>query len=411
MNLRRLRRGFDEILPEGEFDDRLRDSCRIKLGVDPTASELHLGHAVVFNKLRQFQDLGHTVVFVIGDFTARIGDPSGRDETRPSLPAEEVEGYAETYTRQAFEVLDEPRTEVVRNSDWFDRLGTEEVLDLASRTTVARMLERDDFSNRFENNQSIRLHEFLYPLLQGYDSVEVEADMELGGTDQKFNLLVGRQLQKELSDQSPQLIGTLPLLVGTDGTRKMSKSYDNHIPLRSSGRDLFGRLMSVPDSLVESYATLLTDLPRDFFRELKDKIREHQPVDPGKEEDSSDNFKGVNLKEEKKRVAYAVVKRLKGKGEADDAREYFERTVEDGELPMEEDIPTFVVNEQDVWIVDLLEESGMVESRGEAKRLLQQGGVYLDGKQLEGFDYDVSMDDPVTIRVGKHRYRRAVPSE
>jgi tyrosyl-tRNA synthetase len=395
MEQERLRRGFDEILPEDEFEERMQDPCRIKLGVDPTGSELHLGHAVIFNKLRQFQDAGHTVVFIIGDFTAQIGDPSGRDETRPPLSKEEVMDHAETYTEQAFNILDEDETEVRYNASWLDELGTEGVLELASRMTVARMLEREDFSNRYEQNQSIRLHEFMYPLLQGYDSVQVEADLELGGTDQKFNLLVGRHLQKEMTDKEPQLIGTLPLLVGTDGTKKMSKSYDNHIPLEASAEDMFGQLMSIPDELVPDYARLLTDLPTETMKELESVV----------------GSGGESIKSEKKKVAHEIVRRLKGEDSAEEARNYFERTIEEDETPDEDEVETFTVEGTDVWIVDLLDESGLVESRSEAKRLLKQGGVYLDEDQLEGFDHDVPMDEPVLLRVGKHRYRRAVPKE
>ncbi|MFB6347561.1 MAG: tyrosine--tRNA ligase [bacterium] len=395
MSLSRLKRGFEEILPEDEFDERMQDSCRIKLGVDPTGSELHLGHAVIFNKLRQFQDAGHTVVFLVGDFTAQIGDPSGRDETRPPLSAEEVEEHAETYTDQAFEILDEDRAEVVWNSEWLNDLGTEGIMDLASRMTVARMLERDDFSKRYEQNKSIRLHEFLYPLLQGYDSVEIEADLELGGTDQKFNLLVGRRLQKEMTDQPPQLIGTLPLLVGLDGSKKMSKSYDNHIPLEASPRDMFGKLMSIPDHLVPNYAKLLTDLPEDYLSEL---------------EAGGDNLE--DPKKHKKKVASAIVERLKGNTEAEDARDYFERTIEEDQAPGEDEMETVVIDDgDDVWVVDLLDQSGMVESRGEAKRLLNQGGVYFDGEQLEGLDHDFDITEAHVLQVGQHRYRRLVPGD
>lgn len=406
-----LRRGFDELIPEDEFEERMQDKCRIKLGVDPTGSELHLGHAVIFNKLRQFQDAGHTVVFIVGDFTAQIGDPSGRDETRPSLGAEEVEDHARTYTEQAFKILKKDRTEIRYNNEWLEELGTSGALDLASRMTVARMLERDDFSKRFELNQSIRIHEFLYPLLQGYDSVEVKADLEIGGTDQKFNLLVGRKLQKEMSDQTPQLIGTLPLLVGTDGSKKMSKSYDNHIPLEASAEDLFGQLMSVPDHLVLHYATLLTDLPEKFLQDIENKMKNSERTEPLDPAESESEVQGLDLKEEKKKVASEVVRRLKGNDEASNAQDYFERTVEQGEQPDDDEIAAFEVDEQDIWIVDLLDQSGMVESRNEAKRLLKQGGVYLNGERLEGFDHDIPMNEPVTLRVGKHNYRRAVPAE
>lgn len=394
MNFERLKRGFEEILPEDDFEDRFDEPCRVKLGVDPTGSELHLGHAVIFNKLRQFQDEGHTVVFLIGDFTARIGDPSGRDKTRPTLSQEEVRENAKTYKNQAFEILDQNRTEVVYNSDWFDDYGVNHVLDLAARTTVARMLERDDFSNRFEQDQPIRLHEFLYPLLQGYDSVEIDSDFEIGGTDQKFNLLMGRKLQDAyLEDKSPQLIGTLPLLVGLDGSKKMSKSYDNHIPLEASPEDMYGQLMSIPDYLVTDYAKLLTDLPQNYINKISSEKQLKNP------------------KKHKKKVAHAIVERFKGEQDAVDAQDYFERTIEANQAPEDDEIESFTVGDSEIWIVDLLDESGLVDSRGEAKRLLNQGGVYLDGEQIEGFDHDILMDQPVTLRIGKHRYKKAVPSE
>lgn len=408
MDVTRLKRGFEEILPEGEFDDRMQETCRIKLGVDPTGSELHLGHAVIFNKLRQFQDEGHEVVFLIGDFTAQIGDPSGRDETRPPLSSEEVQGHAETYTDQAFEILDEDRVEVVWNSDWLDELGTEGIMDLASRMTVARMLERDDFSKRFEQNRSIRLHEFLYPLLQGYDSVEIEADFELGGTDQKFNLLVGRRLQKEMTEQEPQLIGTLPLLVGTDGTKKMSKSYDNHIPLESSPEDMFGKLMSIPDHLVSNYARLLTDMPGDQIEQIERSVESRN----NGQESSGTRSDGASIKEEKKDVAFRIVRRMKGSEAAETAMDFFERTIEDDQTPDADEMETVVIDDgQDVWIVDLLDQSGMVESRGEAKRLLNQGGVYFDGEQLDGLDYDFDIEGEHILKIGNHRFRRIVPRD
>jgi tyrosyl-tRNA synthetase len=382
-----LRRGFEEIIPDDEFEERMEGGARIKFGADPTGSELHLGHAVIFNKLRQFQDAGHTVVFIIGDFTAQIGDPSGRDETRPMLSEKEVREHAETYRDQAFDILDEQKTEVHWNSDWYDDFGADDLIKLSQEMTVARMLERDDFSIRFENNQSIRLHEFLYPLIQGYDSVEVKADMELGGTDQKFNLMVGRQLQKR-EGQDPQLVGTLPLLVGTDGTKKMSKSYGNHIPLQSSPEDMFGKLMAVPDNLTRDYVTLLTDKPADSFAGSGD---------------------GESAKAEKKNMAFAVTARFKGTDAAEEAQDYFERTVEGDEDPENDEMDSVVIDEDEIWIVDLLDESGMVESRSEAKRLLKQGGVYLDGDRLEGFDHDIPMDEEHTLKVGKHRFRRVVP--
>lgn len=413
-NVESLRRGFEEIIPGDAFEERLAEPARVKFGIDPTGDELHLGHAVILNKLRQFQDQGHTVVLIVGDFTARIGDPSGRDETRPTLTQEEIRSHARTYHEQSLMVLDDDRTELRYNSEWLDDLGAEGMLRLASRLTVARMLERDDFARRFEAEQPIRLHEFLYPLLQARDSVEVEADVELGGTDQKFNLLVGRRLQRE-EGQKPQVIGTLPILPGTDGTEKMSKSLDNHIPLAASGREMFGQLMSIPDEAILPYARLLTD-PATF------------PLDELERELQTD---ASNPKSLKKRVAHAVTRRYRGEDAAKEARDYFERTVEKDEDPRDEEMDVVRVHpradveemevdsgsaeisvkvpEDDIWIVDLLDAARVVESRGEARRLLEQGGVYLDGERLEGFDHDVPLDRERILRVGKHRFRRVVP--
>ncbi len=388
----RLKRGFEEIIPEEEFKQRVSDPIRVKFGADPTGADLHLGHAVILNKLRQFQDAGHTVVFIIGDYTARIGDPSGQDETRPSLDPGEVEKNAETYTEQVFEILDRDRTEVRYNSRWLEDLGTDGVLELASKLTVARMLERDDFSARYEAGNPIRIHEFLYPLLQGWDSVEVGADLELGGTDQKFNLLVGRRLQKQRKQQ-PQMIGTLPILPGTDGTKKMSKSYGNHIPLASSARDMFGGVMSIPDPLILPYARLLTDLDQNRIDEMEVELNH-----------------GENPKSLKKELATTITSRYKGKEAAREGRGFFERTVEEGEQPDERQLEEHSVSEPEIWIVDLLDESGLVESRSEAKRLLNQGGVYVDGERLEGLDHDLSVTEPFVLRVGKRRYRRIIPS-
>ncbi len=391
-----LKRGFEEILPEEDFDERLADPARVKFGIDPTGDELHLGHAVVFNKLRQFQDRGHTVVLIVGDFTGRIGDPSGRDETRPTLTPEAIESHAKTYREQAMTVLDEQRTELCYNSEWLEELGAEGMLDLASRLTVARMLERDDFSRRFDAGTPIRLHEFLYPLMQGWDSVAVEADVELGGTDQTFNLLVGRRLQRE-QGQTPQVVATLPILPGTDGREKMSKSLDNHIPLQAPAREMFGGLMSVPDDVILDYARLLAD-PASFPLDDLERALQEGTGDP------------MDLK---KQMARAVTARYRGEEAARQARDYFERTVEGDEVPREEEMEVVEITDpaEDIWIVDLLDASGMVDSRGEAKRLLKQGGVYLDGDRLEGFDHDVPLDDEHVLRVGKHRFRRVVPAE
>ncbi len=386
-----LRRGFEELLPEEDLEEK--DHLRVKFGADPTGSDLHLGHMVILNKLRQFQDAGHTVVFIIGDYTARIGDPSGRDETRPTLDPETVEQHAQTYREQIFRVLDPEATELVHNADWLEELGTDGMLRLASRMTVARMLERDDFSQRYEESRPIRLHEFLYPLLQGWDSVQVESDLELGGTDQKFNLLVGRRLQRE-EGQDPQAIGTLPILPGTDGNRKMSKSYGNHVPLTAVPREMFGQLMSVPDEHILPYLQLLTDIETDRLATVREEL-------------SSESF---NPRDAKKEMARRVVRRVHGEEAAGEAQSYFERTVEEDEVPEAEEMPSVEVPPGEQWIVDLLDQSGLVDSRGEAKRLLNQGGVYLDEDRLEGLDHDIVVDAPTVLRVGSHRYCRLVPA-
>lgn len=387
----RLRRGFEEVIPDEGLEG---SNLRVKFGADPTGAELHLGHLVILNKLRQFQEAGHTVVFIIGDYTARIGDPSGRDETRPSLDPETVEEHASTYTDQVFTVLDRDATDLCYNAEWLESLGTEGVLDLAARTTVARMLEREDFQNRYESNQPIRLHEFLYPLLQGWDSVQVGSDLEIGGTDQKFNLLVGRKLQRE-EGQEPQAVGTLPILPGTDGSRKMSKSYGNHIPLTAEPREMYGQLMAVPDTHIVPYLRLLTDVSDEELEATKEAL-----------EGAMDN-----PKEHKKRMARSVVTRVYDQESAKEAESYFERTVEQEEQPDDQEMDQVRVPAGEHWIVDLVDETGILDSRGEIKRMLNQGGIYLDGDRLEGLDHDVGVNDPRVIRVGSHRHCRVVPDD
>ncbi|WP_459616883.1 tyrosine--tRNA ligase [Bordetella sp. 2513F-2] len=389
--LRAARRGCDELLVESEFARKLARShatgvpLRIKLGLDPTAPDIHLGHTVVLNKMRQLQDLGHTVIFLIGDFTAMIGDPSGRNSTRPPLTREQIKVNAETYYAQASQVLDPSRTEVRYNSEWCDPLGTRGLIQLASRYTVARMMERDDFTKRFKGGVPIAVHEFLYPLLQGYDSVVLEADLELGGTDQKFNLLVGRELQKEYG-QEPQCILTMPLLEGTDGVEKMSKSKGNYIGISEAPAEMFGKLMSISDTLMWRYFELLS------FRSLEDIAALRAEIEGGR-----------NPRDAKVMLGQEIVARFHGQAAAQQALAAFEARFRDGALP--EDMPEVNVAGAPLGILKLLREAGLVASASEAQRNVEQGGVRVDGDRIE----DKSLQLPAgtyVVQVGKRKFAR-----
>ncbi|RMH58417.1 MAG: tyrosine--tRNA ligase [Candidatus Hydrogenedentota bacterium] len=345
-----LLRGVEESIGDLEEKLRLGRPLRVKAGFDPTAPDLHLGHLVLLRKLRHFQDAGHRVQFLIGDFTAMIGDPSGRNETRPPLSREQIEENARTYCDQVFRILDESKTDVVFNSEWLEKLGASGLLRLAGQRSVARMLERDDFKKRFEQNQEITIAEFLYPLLQGYDSVALESDVELGGTDQRFNLLMGRLLQERYG-QAPQVILMLPLIEGLDGVRKMSKSYGNAVGVTEPPEEIFGKLMSIPDELTARYLILLTDVDED---EVEQMVREGHPRDV------------------KARLAWEVVAQLYDSGKADAARGYFDRVFREKAVP--EGI------EERVWdgnsdLASVLAEAGCVSSKSEARRLIAQGGI------------------------------------
>jgi len=378
-----IRRGCTEVISEAELKIKLdrKKPLRIKLGVDPTSPDLHFGHLVLLNKLRTFQTLGHHILFLIGDFTARIGDPSGRLETRPVLSEAEIKANAKTYEDQVLKVLDKEKTEFMVNSSWLTPLGAAGLLNLARQYTVARLLERDDFSKRYKSGSPITLLEFFYPLLQGQDSVAMKADVELGGNDQKFNLIVGRELQRD-AGQEPQIVITLPLLEGVDGTRKMSKSYGNHIAFNDSPRDMFGKVMSVPDELMWKYYELLTE------EDLK-------------------TVKTLHPKEAKVRLAQQMTERFHGKDAALEARRQFEQVFSQKGVP--ENIEEFVCSKESVDPVDLLVETQLAPSRNEARRLVQQGGVEADGKRVAlGSPLDATR--PFILKVGKRRFKRIIPS-
>jgi tyrosyl-tRNA synthetase len=390
-DLRIAKRGCDELLVESEFARKLARSratgvpLRIKLGLDPTAPDIHLGHTVVLNKMRQLQDLGHTVIFLIGDFTSTIGDPSGRNSTRPPLTREQIEANAKTYYAQASLVLDPAKTEIRYNSEWCDPLGARGMIQLASRYTVARMMEREDFTKRFKGGVPISVHEFLYPLMQGYDSVALKSDLELGGTDQKFNLLVGRELQKEYG-QEPQCILTMPLLVGTDGVEKMSKSKGNYIGISESPDSMFGKLMSISDTLMWRYFELLS------FRSLEDIAALKAEIEAGR-----------NPRDAKVLLAQEIITRFHSARAAEEALASFEARFRDGAIP--DDMPEVNVAGAPVGILKLLREAGLVASGSEAQRNVEQGGVRVDGDRVE----DKSLQLPAgtyVVQVGKRKFAR-----
>lgn len=383
-----LKRNVVDLISEEELLDRIKrkGKLRVKLGVDPSRPDLHLGHAVVLRKLREFQDLGHTVVLIIGDFTARIGDPSGRNETRPMLTKEEVLENAKTYQEQAFKILDPERTELRFNGEWLDRMTFADVIVLASKYTVARMLERDDFAKRFKEGIPIAVSEFLYPLAQAYDSVAIQADVELGGTDQLFNLLVGRKIQEEYG-QEPQIVMTMPIIEGTDGKLKMSKSYGNYIAFNDTPEDMYGKLMSIPDELIIKYMRLLTDIPEEQIEEYERKMKE------GK----------INPRDVKMVLAYEITRFFHGEENAKKAQEHFVKVFQRKELP--DEMPVVELS-QEMNIVDLLVKIGAVSSKSEAKRLVSQGGVYIDGERIEDIKFTVEPDGERVLRVGKRKFYR-----
>lgn len=384
--LAELKRGVEDIYSEADLIEKLKENrpLRIKLGADPTAPDIHLGHTVVMNKLRQFQNFGHEVIFLIGDFTATVGDPSGKNATRPPLSREDVLRNAETYKQQIFKILDPQKTRIVFNSEWLNELGTIGMIRLASNYTVARMLERDDFKKRFNNNQPIAIHEFIYPLLQGHDSVALEADVELGGTDQTFNLLMGRELQKN-AGQKPQVAMTLPLLVGLDGEKKMSKSLGNYIGVTEAPSEMFGKVMSISDDLMWDWYNLLSFRPLEEIAQLK-----------------ADVANGKNPRDVKILLAKEIIARFHDQAAADAAEQEFINRFQKGAMP--DEMPEFTF-EGEMGLATLLKEAGLVPSTSEAIRSAQQGGVKIDGEKVDDVKQNAQKGTFV-YQVGKRKFAR-----
>lgn len=388
-------RGTAEVISEEELEGKLERSLRtgkpltVKQGFDPTAPDIHIGHTVSLRKLRQFQDLGHKVVFLIGDFTGMIGDPSGRFEMRKRLSREEVLQNAKTYQEQVFKILDPERTVVAFNSEWCEPMKFEDVLVLASRYTVARMLERDDFSQRYKQGKPITIMEFLYPLIQAYDSVALKADVEVGGTDQKFNLLVGRDVQREYG-QEPQVALMMPLLVGTDGKEKMSKSLGNYIGINEPPKEIYGKTMSIPDFLIYPYFELATDVDSSELVEIRRALEDPE----------------VNPMDLKRRLARRLVAMYHGEEAARKAEEAFDKVFRKREVP--DEVPEYVLNQDRIWIVRLLTSSGLVSSNSEARRLIAQGGVYIDGQRVTDPNLEVEFEGGEVVKVGKRKFLKVV---
>lgn len=384
--LAELKRGVEDIYSEADLIEKLKENrpLRVKLGADPTAPDIHLGHTVVLNKLRQFQNFGHEVIFLIGDFTATVGDPSGKNATRPPLSREDVLRNAETYKEQIFKILDPQKTRIVFNSEWLGELGTVGMIRLASNYTVARMLERDDFKKRFANQQSIAIHEFIYPLLQGHDSVALEADVELGGTDQTFNLLIGRELQKS-AGQKPQVAMTLPLLVGLDGEKKMSKSLGNYIGVTEAPSEMFGKIMSISDELMWDWYNLLS------FRPLVEIAQLKAGVEAGK-----------NPRDVKILLAKEIIARFHNEDAANAAEQEFINRFQKGAMP--DEMPEFTF-EGEIGLATLLKEAGLVPSTSEAIRSAQQGGVKIDGEKVDDVRQNAQKGTFV-YQVGKRKFAR-----
>ncbi|WP_026006141.1 tyrosine--tRNA ligase [Moritella dasanensis] len=387
--LREIKRGTEEILVEEELVAKLKEGrpLRIKLGADPTGADLHLGHTVILNKLRQFQDLGHEVIFLIGDFTATVGDPSGKNSTRPPLTREDVLVNAKTYTDQVFKILDKEKTRIEFNSTWLNELGAAGMIRLASQQTVARMLERDDFKKRYASNQGIAIHEFMYPLLQGYDSVALKSDVELGGTDQKFNLLMGRELQKA-EGQKPQTVIMMPLLVGLDGVKKMSKSSNNYIGVTDSPNDMFGKIMSITDDLMWNYFELLS------FRPLAE-------IEQFKADIAAD---AVNPRDIKISLAKEIIARFHDEAAAESAHNDFTQRFSKNAIPDEMPEFDFAVSDA-LAIANLLKEAGLVSGTSEAMRMIKQGAVKIDGEKVEDTRF-VPAAGTAVYQVGKRKFAR-----
>jgi len=393
-----IKRGAIEIIVEDDLAKKLEQSVakkkplRVKAGFDPTAPDIHLGHTVLLNKMRQFQEMGHEVIFLIGDFTGMIGDPTGKSETRKHLTKEEVAENAKTYQSQIYKILDPAKTRIAFNNEWMSKMTAEEIIQLAAKHTVARMLEREDFKKRYQSELPISIHEFLYPLIQGYDSVMLKADVELGGTDQKFNLLVGRELQKGYG-QDPQSIVMMPLLEGLDGVNKMSKSLGNYIGINEPAKEIFGKVMSVSDVLMYRYYELVSVVTLDELQKIKDDIGSGT----------------LHPMEAKKRLATELVDRFCGAGEGDTVRVEFERVFSNKNMP--DDIPVVEVSweGEKMKLAKIIAQAGVAKSNSEARRLIQQGAVEVDGTPIKDIDAELPASREYTLKIGKKRFVRVAP--
>ncbi len=391
-----IRRGCFEIIPEEDLVKKLEKSIKenkplnIKLGCDPSRPDLHIGHAVVLRKLAQFQELGHQAILIIGDFTGMIGDPSGRNVTRPALSLEETRKNGESYFEQASKILHKEKTKIVYNSEWLGKMSFEDVIRLSSKYTVARMLERDDFTKRYKNGEPISLHELLYPLAQAMDSVAIKSDVELGGTDQKFNLLVGRDIQREFGVE-PQVILTMPLLVGIDGVEKMSKSYNNYIGITDSPKEMFGKTLSIPDELIYPYFELATDISNKELIKIKQQFNE----------------KIVNPRDLKRHLAKVLIRMYHNKDSAEEAEKEFDKIFIQKEIP--DDIPEIKIeHETEIGILDLIVNVNFAPSKGEARRLVIQGGVSIDGEKINDINAQIKINKPIVLKVGKRKFIKII---
>ena len=389
-NLNLIKRGIDELLNEEELLSKLKTKSQlvVKAGFDPTAPDLHLGHTVLINKLRHFQQLGHKVVFLIGDFTAMIGDPTGKNKTRPPLDPSDIEKNSKTYTNQVFKILDPKLTEVRFNSEWCSKLGAEGIIKLASQYNLARMLERDDFNKRYKSNQSIAIHEFLYPLIQAYDSIALKADVELGGTDQKFNLLVGRELQRA-HEQDPQVVITVPILEGLDGTNKMSKSLGNYVGIDEAPEEMFGKIMSISDDLMWRWYDLLSFKSSEEIQALKDQ-----------------QVGGMNPRDIKISLAKEIISRFHDQGSADNAEHNFLNQFQKKNIPENIEELSLEWAESSILLPNLLKEAGMTESTSEAIRMIKQGGVRINEEKITDPKHSVSKGESSIYQVGKRKFKK-----
>lgn len=388
--IEKIFRGTDTIIGEEELRLALKEgkTLRVKAGFDPTAPDIHLGHTVLIQKLKDFQDAGHHIILIIGDFTASIGDPTGKNETRPPLTREEIQENSKTYQEQVFKILDKDKTEIVYNGQWLEKLTSSEMISISAKYNVARMLERDDFSKRYKEGRSISIHEFLYPLMQGYDSVAVKSDIELGGTDQFFNLLVGRHLQKEYN-QKPQMVLTMPLLEGLDGVQKMSKSLNNYIGITESAIDIYGKIMSISDNHMIRFYELLSNVDEKTFAEVSDGI--------------------IHPKTAKENLSLEITERFTSKEEALRAKEHFKNVIGKKEIPKEEDMEESVIDKEgkdNFWLAAIIVQTGLRKSNGEAMRAIEQGGVKIDGEKFSDKKGEVPTNKNVVLQVGKKDFRR-----